>query len=227
MARRQHSWCATSHPYRGMGYRIGRAFRRGHGSERLNTDAGVYGGSGVGNHGSVVAEAEAESHGFHTASLVVTLPPLDPRWSSFRRDSRPPGAGTGLAARGFGCYDKILPSASVRGRARSPDAINRASGFGRPQPPALQLLLPEGRMTNRCARSRVGGIVCARPIGSGWDGAYLLRHTGRAWPFPDPASRCQAHGCARSEPSWWIPNVPFLWAHGALERAAVARGGDL
>ena len=42
--------------------------------ELLNTDAGVYGGSGVGNGGEVVAEPNG-AHGF-VASLVLTLPPL-------------------------------------------------------------------------------------------------------------------------------------------------------
>jgi 1,4-alpha-glucan branching enzyme len=42
--------------------------------EVLNTDAAVYGGSGVGNGGRIAAEAQP-SHG-HPQSLVLTLPPL-------------------------------------------------------------------------------------------------------------------------------------------------------
>jgi 1,4-alpha-glucan branching enzyme len=42
--------------------------------ERLNSDAAVYGGSGVGNYGSAEAQPEA-SHG-HPWSLKLTLPPL-------------------------------------------------------------------------------------------------------------------------------------------------------
>jgi len=42
--------------------------------EILNTDAAVYGGSGVGNMGAVMAHAEP-SHG-KPASARVTLPPL-------------------------------------------------------------------------------------------------------------------------------------------------------
>ena len=55
-------------------YRVGvpgpaRAWR-----ELINTDAGVYGGSGAGNGGRVAAQAEP-SHG-HAHSLLLTLPPL-------------------------------------------------------------------------------------------------------------------------------------------------------
>ena len=42
--------------------------------EVLNSDAAEFGGSGVGNYGAVVAEAEP-SHG-QPASVVLTLPPL-------------------------------------------------------------------------------------------------------------------------------------------------------
>ena len=42
--------------------------------EILNTDAGVYGGSGMGNMGGVTASAEP-SHG-KPAQAKVTLPPL-------------------------------------------------------------------------------------------------------------------------------------------------------
>ena len=46
--------------------------------EILNTDAGHYGGSGVGNLGSAQAEA-VPSHGF-PCSMRVTLPPLAVVW---------------------------------------------------------------------------------------------------------------------------------------------------
>ena len=54
-------------------YRIG-VPAAGRWAERLNTDAGVYGGSGLGNLGSVVAE-ETPWHD-HPCSLTLTLPPL-------------------------------------------------------------------------------------------------------------------------------------------------------
>src|SRR5438309_2186940 len=46
--------------------------------ERLNTDAAVYGGSGVGNHGSVLAEATPWDN--QPASAKLTLPPLSVLW---------------------------------------------------------------------------------------------------------------------------------------------------
>jgi 1,4-alpha-glucan branching enzyme len=55
------------------GYRIG-APRAGRWQEILNTDAAVYGGSGVGNLGGVVASSQP-SHG-QPFSLELTLPPL-------------------------------------------------------------------------------------------------------------------------------------------------------
>ncbi|MRG91137.1 1,4-alpha-glucan branching protein GlgB [Polyangium spumosum] len=55
------------------GYRVG-VPRRCRYLEVLNTDARSYGGSGVGNLGSVACEAVA-SHGFEQ-SIVLTLPPL-------------------------------------------------------------------------------------------------------------------------------------------------------
>jgi 1,4-alpha-glucan branching enzyme len=54
-------------------YRIG-VPESGEWREILNTDAGVYGGSNMGN-GSVVWSEDAPSHG-HPASLALTLPPL-------------------------------------------------------------------------------------------------------------------------------------------------------
>ncbi len=54
-------------------YRVGLPFA-GTWEELLNSDAGEFGGSGVGNYGSVVAETEP-SHG-QPASVVLTLPPL-------------------------------------------------------------------------------------------------------------------------------------------------------
>ena len=48
--------------------------RAGRWTEALNSDADVYGGSGVGNGGVVVAREEG-AHG-QPASAVLTLPPL-------------------------------------------------------------------------------------------------------------------------------------------------------
>jgi 1,4-alpha-glucan branching enzyme len=44
-------------------------------AEILNTDAQVYGGSGVGNHGAALASEPVPAHG-QAASLGLTLPPL-------------------------------------------------------------------------------------------------------------------------------------------------------
>jgi len=55
------------------GYRIGLPYL-GFWREALNSDAGSYGGSNMGNFGGVTAEARP-SHGF-PASATVTLPPL-------------------------------------------------------------------------------------------------------------------------------------------------------
>ena len=54
-------------------YRIG-VPRPGRYAERINTDAPVYGGSGVGNEGEVHAEPHP-MHG-HAYSLRLQLPPL-------------------------------------------------------------------------------------------------------------------------------------------------------
>ena len=54
-------------------YRIG-VPQGGTWDESFNSDAGIYGGSGMGNSGSVEA-FDAENHGFEN-SLSLTLPPL-------------------------------------------------------------------------------------------------------------------------------------------------------
>ena len=55
------------------GYRVG-VPRAGRWIERLNSDAGLYGGSDLGNAGGVEAEA-VPWHG-HPFSILATLPPL-------------------------------------------------------------------------------------------------------------------------------------------------------
>jgi 1,4-alpha-glucan branching enzyme len=60
-----------------VGYRIG-VPRRGAYLEVINTDAAVYGGSGLGNLGRVVVE-EVPCHGL-PQSVVLTLPPLAVLW---------------------------------------------------------------------------------------------------------------------------------------------------
>jgi 1,4-alpha-glucan branching enzyme len=55
------------------GYRVGVPVA-GLWKEVLNSDAGIYGGSGVGNGGAVQADDIAQ-HG-QPASVVLTLPPL-------------------------------------------------------------------------------------------------------------------------------------------------------
>ncbi len=59
------------------GYRIGVPLHEEH-REILNTDAEVYGGSGMGNMGSVSATG-VEAHGYEQ-SLSLTLPPLSVVW---------------------------------------------------------------------------------------------------------------------------------------------------
>ena len=56
-----------------MNYRLGLPYE-GFWREALNSDAGPYGGSNMGNLGGVTAEARP-SHGFPT-SATLTLPPL-------------------------------------------------------------------------------------------------------------------------------------------------------
>ncbi len=66
--------CALNYtPVVRAGYRVG-VPRGGRWRELLNSDAQIYGGSGVGNQGSVQAQAEP-SHG-RACSLLLTLPPL-------------------------------------------------------------------------------------------------------------------------------------------------------
>jgi 1,4-alpha-glucan branching enzyme len=55
------------------GYRVG-VPKGGLYAERLNTDAGIFGGSNVGNAGAVMA-ADTPCHG-RPFSLTLTLPPL-------------------------------------------------------------------------------------------------------------------------------------------------------
>ncbi|MFT6564855.1 MAG: 1,4-alpha-glucan branching enzyme [Actinomycetes bacterium] len=62
-------------------YRLGLPFA-GQWDEVLNTDADVYGGSGVGNFGSVQAE-DHEWHG-RPASAEISLPPLGAVWLQYR-----------------------------------------------------------------------------------------------------------------------------------------------
>jgi 1,4-alpha-glucan branching enzyme len=64
-------------------YRLGLP-HGGHWNEVLNTDAEIYGGSGVGNFGSVSAE-DSPSHG-QPASAVVRVPPLGAVWLQHTAD---------------------------------------------------------------------------------------------------------------------------------------------
>ena len=63
-------------------YRVGLPFA-GEWEEILNTDAADYGGSGVGNYGSVTAVEE--SWGGRPASAELTLPPLAGLWLKLKR----------------------------------------------------------------------------------------------------------------------------------------------
>ena len=62
-------------------YRIGLPFA-GEWDEVLNTDAEAYGGSGVGNLGSVIAE-ESPWHA-RPASAAINVPPLGAVWFRYR-----------------------------------------------------------------------------------------------------------------------------------------------
>ena len=62
------------------GYRVGLP-QAGRWREVLNTDAALYGGSGMGNLGAVVATAEP-SHGY-PASAALVLPPLSTVYLEF------------------------------------------------------------------------------------------------------------------------------------------------
>ncbi|MGI5242885.1 1,4-alpha-glucan branching protein GlgB [Dactylosporangium sp. CA-139066] len=65
----------AAHPHEG--YRIGLPFT-GRWTEILNTDADVYGGSGVGNFGAI--EAEGIPHNGLPASAEIRIPPLGAVW---------------------------------------------------------------------------------------------------------------------------------------------------
>ncbi|HTP17610.1 MAG TPA: 1,4-alpha-glucan branching protein GlgB [Streptosporangiaceae bacterium] len=73
-------------------YRIGLP-RPGRWVELINTDAGIYGGSGVGNLGAVEAVAEP-CHGL-PASVVLRLPPMGVLWLAPEPGRGPAGAGSG------------------------------------------------------------------------------------------------------------------------------------
>jgi 1,4-alpha-glucan branching enzyme len=74
----RHLVCiANLSPLPRSGFRVGLP-RRGRYEEIINTDAAEYGGSGVGNMGSVVAET-VPWHGL-THSALMTLPPLGVVW---------------------------------------------------------------------------------------------------------------------------------------------------
>jgi 1,4-alpha-glucan branching enzyme len=77
------------------GYRVGLPFA-GTWEELLNTDAEVYGGSGVGNFGAVEA-VEGEYSG-RPASAELTLPPLAGLWLRPRRAEQPDGLAAEQAA---------------------------------------------------------------------------------------------------------------------------------
>ena len=65
------------------GYRMGLP-RGGRWREAVNSDAEVYGGSGVGNYGAVTATDDG--WGGRPASASLTLPPLAGLWLKLRRE---------------------------------------------------------------------------------------------------------------------------------------------
>jgi 1,4-alpha-glucan branching enzyme len=72
-----------------FGYRLG-VPRRCRYVEVINTDAAIYGGSGMGNLGKVEIEA-IPSHGF-AQSISITLPPLSSLWLAPELDEDPPAS---------------------------------------------------------------------------------------------------------------------------------------
>jgi 1,4-alpha-glucan branching enzyme len=77
-ARKRYVVCVlNATPVVRHGYRLGVPAAGAH-REALNTDSAHYGGSDVGNYGSVVA-TEGECHGY-PCSMTVTLPPLGVVW---------------------------------------------------------------------------------------------------------------------------------------------------
>jgi 1,4-alpha-glucan branching enzyme len=83
--------------------------------EVLNTDADGYGGSGVGNLGSVVAESVG-MHG-QPASATITVPPLATVWLRRRPEPEAPSRAEGPASR----TSAPTPPASEDGNQRAPE----------------------------------------------------------------------------------------------------------
>ena len=116
------------------GYRIGLPFA-GVWREAVNTDSELYGGSGAGNMGAVVA-AEHPSHG-QPASATITIPPLGALWlvpESGRARQRSAGRRSDRVGvlRASGCcwrvtWSPALPCWSVAGAAGRGVAARSAS----------------------------------------------------------------------------------------------------
>jgi 1,4-alpha-glucan branching enzyme len=90
---RSHLVCAVNAtPVPRHGYRLG-VPREGVWREVLNTDASLYGGSGMGNFGSALAEP-IPSHGL-PASMTLTLPPLAVVWFASPEETAADGVAAG------------------------------------------------------------------------------------------------------------------------------------
>src|SRR6202042_139072 len=98
------------------------------------TDAGIYGGSGVGNMGAIEATDEPW-HG-RPASATISLPPLGVLWLAPEPDSAatgPAATATGPAARATGAATQGTRAGSHGNRAgsRGNRAGSRGSGAAR------------------------------------------------------------------------------------------------
>ncbi len=108
-------------------YRVGLP-HAGRWNEILNTDAESYGGSGIGNLGSVVAE-EVPWHG-QPCSALVTLPALGAVWLEPAERVVPASTGASGAARAVGTSGRTGSTAMAGGTSLSegPTVAGSSSG---------------------------------------------------------------------------------------------------
>src|SRR5206468_612792 len=110
-------------------YRIGLP-RAGRWDEIINTDAGLYGGSGVGNFGAVHAE-EVPWHGL-PASAALHVPPLGALWL---RPAAPPAAEEPATAEEAPAEPATEPPATA---ATPTDPATAAPPAAASEPPAAE-----------------------------------------------------------------------------------------
>ena len=172
-----------------VGYRLGLPYQ-GFWREALNSDAGSYGGSNMGNFGGVTAEARP-SHGF-PASATLTLPPLATLFLVFsppglrqRPDDGVPHAQNenGEGARDFGAVCAPRDGLRARRRAGQPPA--------RAHRPARQA---RGLFRRQVAHHRLRVVERTQLRHSPHRGRHAIQG-----PQPDPSPRSAAGtSCGRS-----------------------------